>query len=347
MAVSPVIYVVFPTAAAVLSVVLAVLAWDRRPARGATAFSVAMLAVAVWSAGYVLELTSLDPATKLFYARLSYIGIATFPVAWFVFSLAHVGEDQLVEWRPIAALTIEPVVVVALVWTHSDHDLFWTTVDTVTRDGVLLFEYTYGPAFWAHTVYAYLLILTGFFVLIEGAGRVPGRGRRQVAGLVLAAVPPVLGNLVYLLEFGPAPAGVDLTSAGFALGGVPVFVVLFRFGFLELPSAAQVRLFETIDDPVFVLDTRHRVVRCNPAAEELLGAPDSAVQGKRLTAVLPGGEDLFTPGDDRAYRDRIELNLEAGSKVYAVSLSSLYYTHQDVMGRLVILRALDPAEAAA
>lgn len=345
MAVSSAIYTVFPTAAAVIAGVLAVLAWDRRPVRGAIPFAVAMVAIAIWSAASILELTSLDQTTKLFYARLSYVGIAVFPAAWLLFSLAYVGEDQLVEWRSIAALAVEPVSVIALVWTHADHGLFWSSVDTVVRDGVLLFEYSYGIAFWAHTVYTYLLILAGFIVLIEGAGRAPGSGRRQVAGLALAAVPPVLGNLSYLMEIGPVPAGIDLTSAGFALGGIPVFVVLFRYGFLELPAAAHERLFETLDDPVFVLDSRHRVVRCNPAAEELLGAPDAAIRGQYLPEVLPGGDDLFKPGDDRAYQDRIELKLGEAVRRYAVSLSSLYHSQQDVMGRLVILRPLEAGDA--
>jgi hypothetical protein len=57
--------------------------------------------------------------------------------------------------------------------------------------------------------------------------------------------------------------------------------------------------------------------------------------------VLPGGAGLFDPGDDRLYRDRIELEVDGTRRSYRVSLSSLYHTRQDVMGRLAVLRAQD------
>lgn len=338
-------YPVFTTVAAVLAAVLTALAWDRRPARGATPFAAAMFAVAFWSAAYTGELVAVDPATKLLLARLSYVGIVAFPPAWLLFALAYAGEEALVDWRAVLVLSIEPAAVLALVFTHGQHGLFWTAIEPLSHDGIVLFDYSYGPAFWAHTAYAYLLVLGGFGALLLGFSRSPVIGRRQLAGLLLAGVPPVVGNVLTLLELGPIPPAIDLTSVGFALGGVPAFVVLFRYGLLSLPDAAHERLFETLGDPVFVLDDEHRVIACNPAAESLLGASASGVEGQPLPAVLPGGDDLFDPGDDRLYRDRIELTVDGVPREYGVALSSLYHTRQDVMGRLAVLRSLDPAAA--
>lgn len=346
MVIPPTAYPVFPTVAAVLALVLAALAWDRRPAHGATSFAVAMLAVAVWSAASVLELVAVDPATDLFYARLSYVGITAFPPAWLLFAVAYAGGESLVDRRPVLLLSVEPILVLALVFTHAQHGLFWTAIEPVAHEGIQLYEYSYGPAFWLHTAYSYVLILGGFAVLIAGTAGSPVVGGRQIAGLVLAGIPPLTGNLLTLADLAVVPAGVDFTSVGFAIGGIPAFVALFHYGLLDLPVAAQERLFETLEDPVFVLDQAHRVIGCNPAAESLLGAPESGIHGQPLTEVLPGGSDLFEPGDDRLYRDRIELTVDGSPRAYSVSLSSLYHTRQDVMGRLTILRALDREPAA-
>lgn len=341
MALSSVAYAVPPTAAAVLALVLATLAWDRRPARGATPFAVAMLAVAVWSVAVLLELLAVDSATSLLFARLAHVGITVFPAAWLLFALAYVGEESLVDWRAVLVLALEPVVVLSLVFTHAQHGLFWTEVEPLAHEGLQLYEYGYGPAFWLHAAYSSLLVLGGFGVLVVGTSRSPVLGGRQLAGLVLAGVPPVLGSVLTVFELGLVPPGLDLASVGVAVGGVPAFVVLFRYGLLEPPAAAQQRLYELLDDPVFVLDGDHRVIRCNPSAESLVGAPESGIRGQPLTEVLPGAADLFEPGDDRLYRDRIELPVDGSSRPYAVSLSSLYHARQDVLGRLVLLRRLD------
>lgn len=341
MAIPPSAYPVFTTVAAVLAAVLTALAWDRRPARGATPFAVAMFAVAFWSAAYTAELVAVEPATKLLLARLSYVGIVAFPPAWLVFALAYAGDESLVSWRAALVLAVEPLLVLVLVFTHGQHGLFWTAIEPLPQDGLLLFDFSYGPAFWVHTAYSYLLILGGYGTLLLGFSRSPVIGRRQLAGLLLAGVPPIVGNVLTLFELGPIPPAVDLTSVGFALAGVPAFVVLFRYDLLSLPDAAHERLFETLADPVFVLDDEHRVIACNPAAESLVGASESGVEGQLLTAVLPGGDDLFDPGDDRIYRDRIVLTVDGGPREYGVTLSSLYYTRQDVMGRLAVLRRLE------
>lgn len=345
MVLSPAAYAVLPTVGAVLAFVLVVLAWDRRPARGATAFAAVMASIGVWSTGYVLQLLSTDPASALLYVRLSYVGIVTLPPAWLVFSGAYTGEDSLNGWRAAAALGVEPLLVLGLVWTNPEHGLMWAAADPVTTDGIQLLTFSFGLAFWAHAAYAYLLFVVGFVVLIEGAGRVPGGGQRQVAGLILAAVPPIVGNVLYLAGLGPAPLEVDLTTVGFAVGGIVVFIVLFQYGLLDLPEVAQERLFETIEDPIFVLDAHHRIIRCNPAAEALLNVPASAVRGQPLPEVLPGGSDLFDPSDDRAYRDRIALDVDGRERSYAVTLTSLFHTHQDLMGRLVVLRSTDATTA--
>ena len=333
----PTAYAIVPAVASTLAFVLAVLAWDRRPARGVTAFSVALLSVAVWSAAYVCELLATDPATSLLWARLSYVGIAAFPVAWLVFSLAYAGYDEWVSRGVVLALAAVPVSVLAITWAPSTSTLFWRDVTTVAHDGGVLLRYEYGPVYWLFTGYAYLLIGAGMVALLGAIRRTPSRGRLALAGLLLAVVPPVVGNVLYLAGEGPVP-GVDLTSLGTVIACVVVFALLFRYGFFDPATAAYERVFEQIQDPIFLLDVDHRVREWNPAATALVGGQAASIAGRPLPEVLPGGGDLFRPDDDRVYRDRLVLDVDGEQTAYDVSLSSLYYPQQDVMGRLVILK---------
>ena len=61
--------------AAATSVALAFYARPRRAAPGATALVLLILAVAVWSLGYALELGLPQLPTKIFWAKIQYLGI--------------------------------------------------------------------------------------------------------------------------------------------------------------------------------------------------------------------------------------------------------------------------------
>jgi signal transduction histidine kinase len=66
---------------------------------------------------------------------------------------------------------------------------------------------------------------------------------------------------------------------------------VFRFGLLDQRPVARSQIFETIDDPVLVLDPYGRVVDANPAAARLVGRPAAAVIGQPAVGLLPGLAD--------------------------------------------------------
>src|SRR5258707_14781279 len=108
---------VFPVAAsAVVSAVVAVAIWRRRPAPGSIAFSLLMLAVAEWSLTYALELVSADLPTALFWDNMTWIGAAIAPMLWLIFVLQYTGRTEWLARRNIVILMVEPLVTVLLVW---------------------------------------------------------------------------------------------------------------------------------------------------------------------------------------------------------------------------------------
>src|SRR3979411_3173387 len=74
---------VFPVAAsAVVSAVVALAIWQRRPAPGSIPFSLLMLAVAEYSLAYALELVSADLPAALFWDNVNWLGPAIAPTLW-------------------------------------------------------------------------------------------------------------------------------------------------------------------------------------------------------------------------------------------------------------------------
>lgn len=60
-------------------------------------------------------------------------------MTWLLFVLAYGGGGSLIGWRTV--LEVEPVAVLALVFTHVQHGLFWPVIEPVSAGGIQLFQY--------------------------------------------------------------------------------------------------------------------------------------------------------------------------------------------------------------
>lgn len=160
------IYTVPLLLAAVGSAVLATSLWRRRRAPGATAAIVLMLAMLQWSLFYLLELGSSGLRAQLLWLKLEYPGIVTAPVAWMSFALGYTGHKKWLTRRNLALLAIIPAITLGLVWTNEWHHLYYADV-SLSRSGPFeVLALTFGPWYWVHVAYSYLLILVGTGLLL-------------------------------------------------------------------------------------------------------------------------------------------------------------------------------------
>ncbi len=68
-----------------------------RAAQGRTsAIWLALLAALImeWSLGYALEIAGANLATKLFFGKAQYLGIALAPLLWMIFAINHSNRDK-------------------------------------------------------------------------------------------------------------------------------------------------------------------------------------------------------------------------------------------------------------
>src|SRR5438477_11092981 len=66
--------------------------WRRRGSPGRNSLCVAMLATAVWSLAYALELSAPTTSDRELWGALKYVGIMGLPAAWLVFALQYTGR---------------------------------------------------------------------------------------------------------------------------------------------------------------------------------------------------------------------------------------------------------------
>jgi PAS domain S-box-containing protein len=298
--------------------------WRRRGDALAVSLLVMLLAGLEWSVAYALELSSADPATRQLWGDLKYVGICLLTPAWLAFVFHYTGRVKWPSRLVGALLVIEPLAVLLLLANDASHNL----VRFYPADGRPVAEA--GPLFWVHLVYTDVLLWAGTAVFILASARLSRLYRRQSIIVFVSVLLPWAVNLLYNLDIGPF-GQVDLSPFAFTLtAGVLVFGV-FRFGLLDQRPLARSQIFETINDPVLVLDPWGRIIDANPAAARLVGRPAGKAVGRTAVELLPAL-------GDRAAGQATASELTVADRTYDLVISSLPGRPGRRGGQLVVAR---------
>lgn len=306
-------------------------AFRHRDVRGAVWYAVLLLAVAFWCAAYALELTADDVEVKLLLQKIKYVGIVTIPVAWLGFILDFLGREPQLVSQVTRSLIPVSAAILALAWTNDVHGLFWGRM-TLVRSGELSVLSGRGPGFWVNIVYVYLAVWAGIGVLVAQAFRQPYFYRKRVAVLILSAVLPWLGNVMFLASH-PSQQILDPAPLLFAASALASSVALFRYGVLQpVPTLRDARI-AVIGDGLIVLDRTAAVVDMNRRAERILGRQRADVAGHPVADLIPGIEWR----EQGEWRQDLRLPGQGGDRIYDVSVAPMRTQRRRLTGYVVVL----------
>ncbi|EMA13629.1 PAS/PAC sensing his kinase [Haloarcula marismortui ATCC 33800] len=298
-----------------------------------------MVAIAWWSVMSVIELGATDLATKRLALKLMYPAIGAVPVAWLLFAIQYTGQTRLPTRKELAGILLGPVLMILLVWTNQYHGWFWSSMELAFQGSLLVSVTERGPAFWAWTAYAYVVMAVGTGLMLKLAlfsGRVY---RTQAIGLSLAALLPWGGNILYLTGVSSV---FDLTKIGFVFSGVLLGGAVFRRQLLQvIPAAREIardEIVASMKEAVIVVDERDVVIDLNPQAKAIIGTPGAAWIGRPLEDVLPGLIELRdSPTDDIPDRAEITVPVNGEERAYEVRQTPLHRGYGTVTGQLITL----------
>ena len=334
-------FVLLLTLSAGLSAALAFYIWRRRPAAGATAFALLMMAVAEWSLAYALRLGVVDLPTKVFWSQVRNLGVSTVPAAWLAFALQYTGREKWMTHRNVALLAIEPLVFLLLTWTNGSHGLIWSNVSLDTSGSFPVWVASHGAGFWIHAVYSYLLLLLATALLFQMLIRSPHLYRRQTAALLIGTLALLVGNVSSIFHLIPS-LSLDLTPLAFIVSGLAAAWGLFRYGLLDIVPVARDTVIENMSDGVIVLDTQDRIVDLNPAAQRATALTASEAIGQPLASVLSGWPDLIRRYQDvtKAHSSEVILTEGEAQRTFDLRISPLHDQRHRLSGHLVVLREI-------
>jgi two-component system CheB/CheR fusion protein len=259
--------------------------WRRRAVPGAAPFALLMAALAGWALVNLVEKSLTNHELRRAVSLFLYPFIVTVPGAWLVFAVRFAGQDRWLHPRWLPLLFLEPLLILALMFTNPFHGLIHAATEMTTDGAHTVMVITHGPFFYVNVAYNWVLFAAGAAILVTGVTRQPGWTVGRLAVVLGGMFVPVLGNAAWVLGLQPRRL-TDLTPVYFTVSGLTAAWLLFRVRVFDVLPIARDFVLECLGDAVFVLDTRNRVLDANLAARSLLPDP-RRVRKQPLVDALP------------------------------------------------------------
>lgn len=321
--------------------VIAVYAWQRRSTRGSKLFSMFMISITIYVLGYSMELCSLDVPTMLFWSKIEYAGIFTFPNLFLMFVIQYTGHEKWLTWKNILlAYTLPILLFIAKLFDETWHLVYSTTwVDT---SGLIpMLGFTRGPIY-PLALYAVLPVGAGLLLLLEKRKNSPALYRNQSIVVIASVLPPLLIFLLYMSGLQPFPSlkFLDLNAFLYPLWGIGIGWAIFRYQLLDLAPIAREALIEHLGDGVLVLDKQSRLVDANPVAVNIMGWALPPI-GKETAEVFSSWNELGDlcemAGSVDAAKVEIQRQINGERKFFDISSTPLSDGKGEILGQLIVI----------
>jgi PAS domain S-box-containing protein len=273
-------------ASSALCLALAAFGLARRSLRGARELAVCGFLGALWAASNGLEMAGADLATKLLWANVQYFAYAFSPLAWLALVFRFSGKDRRVNAQAFALLAMVPTATSVLVWLDPDLGLVRHSFSLDERGAFPVIAKSYGPWFYVHFAYSYLLNGAAIASLV-GNVRDKGALYRGQSASVLAGLGLIFAsNLAFVLRLPPF-ARYDVTPAVFGVSAVILWTGILRFRIFKLQPVARAIVFESMASGMLVVDDELNLIDSNASARRMLGLEAPDLVGRSLVETRP------------------------------------------------------------
>ena len=255
--------------AAVVSAIVTAFAWRRRSLPMAPAFITMMAGESAWALFEAIELVCADPVLQAICYQMRSAGAVITILGVLAFVLRYTGWGQWLERRRFALICALALSLILVALTNPLHHRYWVTHQPAISGSFHIAIPVYGPAFWIHFGYCYVLVAVSAFLLAQAAVRSAGVYRAQAVVMLFAVLVPWIVNIVDMTQL-LGYIHVDTAAMTFAVTGLAFLPGLFRFRLLDLTPVAWAVVVEGMNDPVIVFDPWWRIVELNHAAVPLV-----------------------------------------------------------------------------
>lgn len=300
-----------------------------------------MLSNSVWSIAYGLELGSSTLEQMKFLINIEYIGIASLPLNWFLFCLDLAGKNKWLEKRSNQVLiALVPLFTLCLLWTNSFHHLYYKNLTVDYGGSFPRLNITPGIFYYLFTLYFYVLLAIGNYLLIKKFNTSDAVYRKQNRIMLVGALVPWIANFCYMLGLRPM-ANLDITPFAFLLSTILMLIAIYRFELFDTLPVAREKVLELMQDGFIVLDHQNRIIDYNSAFKKYTCASQAnQLIGKNIKEILPYQHELVQ--FLQLQQDgKIEMLVETSDNKFDVEVDISYLNENKLNRNAVIVKFHD------
>ena len=239
---------------------------------GSRPIGVLLVVIGFWVLGGAIEMLSSTFLVFSIGRTGHFVGTALVPIVAYVCFREYTGAET--KLGLILVLLIMPAISITMAATNAYHELMWYGPFVNDAGAFLTRPEQWGPWFlFAHLPYSYAVIGAAMFTLLGHSSAVAPAHRRGLFLLTAACIAPLTATAMYDLGFGPNT--ISYVPLVFAVM-LPVYAwLIIGEQIIEFTPLAYETVFQTMQDPVVVIDEQNRVIGLNHTAEKMLSVNEA------------------------------------------------------------------------
>ena len=211
---------------------------------------------------------------SIWFENIIYIGTCLLPLTVFFTSLIFTNT-KITFKKSYLLLFVIPILSLIVLWTNDLHHLFYIQYSSSFTDTI------YGPYFYVHSVYTYLLLIIGIGRLlifsIRNAGFFSKQSLLISIGLACPVIVNVLGSFLKLI-----PMTVFITPISFSVSIICFALAIFKFDFLGIAPIALRKIADRMSDSYLVLNDDGTITDFNQTFLVTFKIKDIALRGQNF-----------------------------------------------------------------
>mgnify|MGYP006284488731 FL=1 len=278
---------------AFITFLLSIYSYKYRNVKGAKAFFLSMLTGALWALANGLEMAGVDLETKIFWANIQYFFYAFAPLIWLIMVFEFTDREKLLNKKNIFLLSIIPIFTIILVWTNSYHNLMRTNISLDSSGIFSVIVKDYGPWFWVHFVYVYILNVLSILFLVKAIWRRNNIYKKQTLFIFLGYSLIFISNFLYVIGYNPITR-FDISPVLFSISGLLMGWGIFRYKIFDVVPIARTTIIDEMASGIVVVNKQKRIIDINPRIKDMFFLnKDNNYLGESLNVISDQLDSIF------------------------------------------------------
>ena len=260
---------------------------------------------------------------SIWFENIIYIGTCFLPLTVFFTSLIFTNT-KITFKKSYLLLLVIPILSLVVLWTNDLHHLFYIQYSSSFTDTI------YGPYFYVHSVYTYLLLIIGIGRLlifsIRNAGFFSKQSLLISIGLACPVIVNVLGSFLKLI-----PMTVFVTPISFSVSIICFALAIFKFDFLGIAPIALRKIADSMSDSYLVLNDDGTITDFNQTFLVTFKIKDIALRGQNFDEFCKSNKinygkikNAIAKTKDSKKTVSFEFHARRIHKIFSVEVNTIY-----------------------